>query len=182
MGTQPIMEMVQQLFRLLITLRYSVPISNGAAISHYLASCLVCSLCLSPFFSRSPITPPCHYCLSYLPGERANSIRGTGPPPASLMHFLSLPVSLSLSQPCPSVGLAARLPTFSYPMRSISTQSSSTLPCWLSLQAVEPRQTVVGPSPMGPCLLSGSISTLIVLGVMDPSPACPLYCLVSGTH
>lgn len=91
MGRRPIMEMIQQLFKLQISLSFYVA-------TLWVLLFLVCPP-PPPFYC--PFLKPCHYYLSYLPEERANSIRGT-----CLTNALPLSLSLSL----PSVELLAWLP------------------------------------------------------------------------
>lgn len=92
MGRRPIMEMIQQLFMLQISLSFSV-----ASLLGPLSLSLCLPPCLYPLY--------CHSYLSYLPGERANSIRGT-------WRTNALPLSVCLCS-FSSVELLACLPTFS---------------------------------------------------------------------
>ncbi|CAB1433355.1 unnamed protein product [Pleuronectes platessa] len=76
--------------------------------------------------------------------ERTNRIRGT-----CLTNALPLSVGLSVSFfTLPICGAGGCSPLS--PVRSISTQWSSTLPCWSPLQAVGLTQAGVGSSLMGP--------------------------------
>lgn len=137
MGRRPIMEMVQQLFKLQISLRFSVGLSVCPLVLLFLPCCPCHCPVFTPHFFPIPLCcsllNPCYDYLSYLPGERTNSIRGTCLPNALPLSVLAI--------------CGAASPTTLSPARSISTESSSVLPCWSSLQAVELSQAVAGPSP-----------------------------------
>lgn len=128
-GRRPIMEMIQQLFKLQISLSFCVATLRVLLF-------LVCPLFLRPsppFYCH--LVKPCQYYLSYLPEERANCIRGT-----CLTNALPLSLWLSL----PSVELLAWLPA-SYCVINIHT----VVVCLSSLQVVELSQNVVGPHRWG---------------------------------
>lgn len=113
-GRRPIMEMIQQLFKLQISFRFSVrsPVS----------------LCLSFFFFFLKLSSlkPCHQHLSYLPGGSANSIRGT-----CLTNALPLSVSVSFTA-LAICGVACLAPHFllcdRYP-HSVALRCPAGCPC-----------------------------------------------------
>ncbi|KAK5856727.1 hypothetical protein PBY51_008303 [Eleginops maclovinus] len=109
-GRRPIMEAIQKLFKLQISLSFS-------AASQSAPPCLACPYSVHPPPLLFILSSLCHWYLSYPPGGRANRIRGT-----CLTNALPLSVS-----PCPS-----HLWSYSplSPERSISVPWSFPLPCW----------------------------------------------------